>query len=172
MKTTVAFPRRPSLYAGLAYTILVAFLALFVASCAEDTIWWELPPDMTDEERSAFGEGLELCNAIAIRQQFIAPDGDGTHHVFLRRPENMVNGPHTTGEMSRSFGVMNLVRGQPHKQLIAVVAHEGLHAAGMRAHHEARGIMNASGLRLETPEDPVAFTEADREACRRESACR
>lgn len=149
---------------------LVIVFALLVASCAGDSIWWELPPDMTDAERAAFGEGLELVNFAARRQQYIAEPGEGNRRVFLRRPEHMVNGVDANGEVSRGFGVMNLARHQPTKQLVMVVAHEAFHELGVE-HHTGRGVMNKNGLTLEHPDDPLEITEDDRAACRNAGAC-
>lgn len=145
-------------------------LALALLSCADDAIWWELPPDMTDDERAAFGEGIELCNEIAIQQQHIAPEGDGNRRVILRRSENMVNDG-AQGEYGRTAGFMNLERGQPHKQLVMVVAHEGLHAVGMIDHIKGRGIMNVNGLGA-GPDERIAWTEEDIAGCRAAGVCR
>ena len=151
-------------------TLRAALAALLIVSCADDAIWWELPPDMTDDERAAFGEGLELDNGIATRQQYIALPGEGNRRVFLRRPENMVR-EGATGEYGTGVGVMNLVRGQNHRTMVMVVAHEGLHALGVRGHVTGRGIMNANGLAA-TPDEPIAWTEEDKALCRLERACR
>lgn len=158
---------------------IIAAFALALVSCADDTIWWDLPPDMTDVERASFGEGIELDNEIAIRKQFIAPPGDGNRRVFLHRRENLMNfvdldgdGTNdTNGEESNGWGVMNLARGQDPKSLVMVVAHEGMHAAGMHKHHDGPGIMNPNGLKLAKPSDPVAFSSEDVEACKRQGAC-
>lgn len=145
--------------------LIVSFL---VASCADDAIYWELPPDMTDEERAAFGEGLELCNHIATMQQFIAGPGEGNRRVELRRPENMITSEFAAGEYASDLGLMTLVRGQSHGRLVMVAAHEAMHALAVR-HHSGRGIMNA-GLNPGS-EPPVSFTDDDRAACRRAEAC-
>jgi hypothetical protein len=136
-------------------------------SCADEGIGWDLPADMLPEERAAFGEGIELCNEIAIRQQHIALPGEGTHRVVLRRPSGMVNAG-ADGEYGYEERLMQLERGQPRAQFTMVVAHEALHAAGVVGHHEGRGIMHANG----SMEEPLAWTHDDIEKCRRAKACR
>lgn len=142
---------------------------LFAAllSCADDGIAWDLPPDMLPEERAAFGEGIELCNEVAIVQQHIALPGEGTHRVVMRRAEGMQNRG-AEAEYNHGTRLMQIQRGQPREQLVMVVAHDAMHAAGVVGHHDGVGLMNETNA----PDEPLAWTEDDIEKCRRAKACR
>lgn len=153
---------------------------LFAAllSCGgDDAIHWQLPPDITDEERADFGEACERWNFVAIRQQYIAEPGEGTHRLFLRLPKHMVNGPDAHGEYQAAIHVMNLQRGMPRPQFVMVATHELGHVLGL-----ARGHRGPDGAYVDGHLPPPAlmsahagqieFSEADIEECRRVNACR
>jgi hypothetical protein len=142
-----------------------ALAALLLVSCADDSIWWDLPPDMTDEQRAAFGEACERWNFVAIRQQYIADPGDGTWRVQLRLAEHMIDQRDgVAGEVIRGAHSMHLLRGMDPATFAMVAAHEQGHALRLE-HHDGAGLMNEHAGQIE-------FSEEDLAECRRVNACR
>jgi hypothetical protein len=135
-----------------------------LVSCADDSIRWELPQDVTDEERADFGEAAERWNHVAIRQQYIAEPGDGTRRVELRLPEHMVAGPYASGEWIAGARVMHLRRGMDRRTFVMVAAHEMGHGLGLK-HIAGPGLMAESAGQIE-------FSDGDIAECHRVNACR
>jgi hypothetical protein len=147
-----------------------ALVALSLLSCADDAIWWELPPDMTDEERADFGEACERWNYVAIRQQYVQTEAGGTHRVFMRLPEHLVRQIDVDGDGHNDVRgevgghTLNLVRGMDRRTFAMVATHKLGHALGLD-HVEQPGVMNKQAGQIE-------FSEADLAKCRRVNACR